>query len=98
MYKSRILRRSQIQHLAGALLQRLDFFGNMPTFRILEKPKFTTNIGLIYSVGILIICFTFLLFQFIELSKRTNPSIRMAEKRAINTQVKMRSMLGLSFT
>lgn len=73
MFKFKHLKRSEFLMLVETFLYKMDFFGNKPAFRILKRSQFITNLGLMFSVGIIVTCFSFLLAELLDLSNRANP-------------------------
>ncbi|CAK86087.1 unnamed protein product (macronuclear) [Paramecium tetraurelia] len=73
------------KHLTTQVIERFDFFGILPQFRILKRQKFSTPLGQILTI---LICFAYLYYiahELLDLSNRDNPRVVFSELQPSNT-------------
>lgn len=65
----------------------LDVFGQYPDIRILNKTKFSTIIGFVFSMGLVVLTSIYFIIEYINMIKFINPNVVSAQTQIIESSV-----------
>ncbi|CAD8087583.1 unnamed protein product [Paramecium sonneborni] len=73
------------KHFISQIIERFDFFGMLPQFRILKRQKFSTPLGQILTLIICSAYIYYIIHEILDLTNRYNPRVVFSEFQPSNT-------------
>ncbi|CAD8151383.1 unnamed protein product [Paramecium octaurelia] len=73
------------KQLISQLIERADFFGILPQFRILKRQKFSTPLGQILTIMLCCAYLYYIVYEILNLANRYSPRVVFSEYQPSNT-------------
>ncbi|CAD8066985.1 unnamed protein product [Paramecium primaurelia] len=73
------------KNLTTQVIERFDFFGLLPQFRILKRQKFSTPLGQIITIIICLAYLYYIIHEILDLTNRDSPKVVFSELQPTNT-------------